>query len=515
MDVIRSQINISPVVALAATICLLPATVIIYRLFFHPLARIPGPKLAAITRLWYALQGRSGRARELTKWLHGTYGPVVRVAPNIIWFNTEDGVKEVYRAGSPFGKSDWYYAVASGHGAIQWFPLKREAPDTLDLVSEMDMKRYRMQRRLVGPVYSAANLQKHEHLIEAVIERFVAKLKTLNGKEVDLTEWMHILSVETLTAVTFGWSPGLIEDGNDYGTFIDGYFQFWRYFTVVGLYPYAVLISHKLGVAAKRALQRLVEVGVAASPKPPKNIWIEVGQQIFGSSRGNREVADKPSGSLADDLVLLHQTKPEFKQQYLTEMVSSTIKAGQDTLAATLTAVIAQTITHPSVKARVLEEVTGLEHEITSFREAADSPYTTATIREAMRLWPVIALAMYRTVPAKGLNLNGYHIPPGTTVGCSPLALHCNPKIAGEDPEEFKPDRWLDEDRYAILNQFSLAFGSNNRSCPGRNISEMTLYKAFPTLMRHFDIEVQIPKKWMTFGMGSMTEVKARFHVKK
>jgi hypothetical protein len=95
METIPTQI--SPAVALAATICLLPATVIIYRLFFHPLARIPGPRLAAITRLWYALEGRSGRARELSKSLHDTYGPVVRVAPNIVWFNEQDAVREVYR----------------------------------------------------------------------------------------------------------------------------------------------------------------------------------------------------------------------------------------------------------------------------------------------------------------------------------------------------------------------------------------------------------------------------------
>jgi hypothetical protein len=148
-----------------------------------------------------------------------------------------------------------------------------------------------MQRRLVGPIYSASNLQKHEHLIEAVIERFVAKLRTMNGEEVDLTDWMHILAVESLTAVTFDWSPGLIEDGSDHGTFMDGYFQFWRFFTVVGLYPYAVLIAHKLGVSAKRFLQRVVQTGVAASPTPPKNIWI-VSITSFRTSRSEHSTAN-------------------------------------------------------------------------------------------------------------------------------------------------------------------------------------------------------------------------------
>jgi cytochrome P450 len=183
-------------------------------------------------------------------------------------------------------------------------------------------------------------------------------------------------------------------------------------------------------------------------------------------------------------------------------------------LAASLTAVVALTNTHSSVKAKVLEELEPLQQEIPAFQEVSGLAYTTSTIREAMRIWPVIGLAMYREVPAKGLNVNGYQIPPGTTVGCSPLALHRNPKIAGPDPDEFIPARWLDEERRLILNQFSLTFGSHNRSCPGRNISEMTIYKAFPTLMKHFDIEVQMPDSWVTFGMESMTGVKARFRPK-
>lgn len=85
-----------PIVAAATTVCLFPVAVIVYRLLFHPLSRIPGPRLAAITRLWYAYQVRKGRARELTQMLHGKYGPIVRVTPNMVWFNTEDGFREVY-----------------------------------------------------------------------------------------------------------------------------------------------------------------------------------------------------------------------------------------------------------------------------------------------------------------------------------------------------------------------------------------------------------------------------------
>jgi hypothetical protein len=68
-----------------------------YRLFLHPLAQVPGPRLAAITNIWQAHYVRNGRVRELGKGLPKKYGPVVRVGPNEVWFNTADAFKQIYR----------------------------------------------------------------------------------------------------------------------------------------------------------------------------------------------------------------------------------------------------------------------------------------------------------------------------------------------------------------------------------------------------------------------------------
>ena len=83
---------------LAVAVAVLPLlTLIVYRLLFHPLARIPGPKLAALSNVWQAHHVRDGRSCELGKTLHLKYGPVVRVGPNEVWFNSEEAFKEIYR----------------------------------------------------------------------------------------------------------------------------------------------------------------------------------------------------------------------------------------------------------------------------------------------------------------------------------------------------------------------------------------------------------------------------------
>lgn len=244
------------------------------------------------------------------------------------------------------------------------------------------------------------------------------------------------------------------------------------------------------------------------------NGWQDVGAQMMTQSVGSRDLQKNPIGGLSDDLVRLHQERPEFNQEYLTEMVATTLRAGGDTLTASLVAVIAQANEDQRVKQKVTDEVDIVEG-IASFQQGLNLEFTAATIKESMRHWPVIGLGMYREVPSRGMTLNGYQIPPGTTVACSPLAVHCNKAILGDDALEFKPERWLDEGARIVLEKYSLAFGSANRSCPGRHISEQCIYKAIPTLMKHFDIEVQMPDEMLTYGTSIMNGVKARFHVRR
>ncbi len=70
--------------------------VVVRRIFFHPLSRIPGPKLAAISNVWYAYHVKHGLTAEMGPRLHRRYGPVVRVGPNEVWFNTKEAFDTIY-----------------------------------------------------------------------------------------------------------------------------------------------------------------------------------------------------------------------------------------------------------------------------------------------------------------------------------------------------------------------------------------------------------------------------------
>lgn len=81
-------------IAIFTTCALSIILVAVYRLLFHPLAALPGPKLAAISPWWQIRKIIGAKPYELA--LHDEYGPVVRTAPNEVVCNSKEAFDAIY-----------------------------------------------------------------------------------------------------------------------------------------------------------------------------------------------------------------------------------------------------------------------------------------------------------------------------------------------------------------------------------------------------------------------------------
>lgn len=153
------------------------------------------------------------------------------------------------------------------------------------------MKRYRQQRRLIGPVYHLANLKQYERALEEdVLPRVIARLRALPRSDsdeqqcqpplVDLQEWMHMTVVEALGAVSLSWSPGYLACGSDGASGKHAYLG-WRRKTVFGIFPAAVLLE-SLSKSAGRAFAVLWRV-TYHTPKQGFKPFFPVGTIFFSS----------------------------------------------------------------------------------------------------------------------------------------------------------------------------------------------------------------------------------------
>ncbi|KAL1838134.1 hypothetical protein VTJ49DRAFT_3013 [Mycothermus thermophilus] len=469
-------------------------TVGAYRLWFHPLSPIPGPRLAALSNIWLARHVRDGRVRELAKYLHLVYGPIVRVGPGEVWLDSEEGFRKIYGIGSGYEKSNFYLATALNKPRLDW-RLNPHFPDTLDLLSEFDVSRYRMQRRLLGRVYRPHHLKQFEPAVDRVIAHTISELRAIQGGEVDLKMWMHIIAVECLGAVVLSWSPSYIANRSDGGTSTQSYLG-WRRKSVFGLFPTITkfsFVSKTLG----RAFSNLWGV-TFATPKQFKPFFTPVYQRV--SKRVTNalrhpvppHIKRDERKDLLTELINLHKEHPEFTENYLRRMAVTNFGAGHETLCSTLTAAFAMIGCHPEVQRKVAAEVRAFRGA-RAYDNISLIPYTQASIKESQRLHPVIGLSLSRKVPPGGTTLHGYFLPAGTTVGCNPTALHRNPAIVGPDADTYSPDRWLRKDdpaRVSGMERMSLVWGGGGRTCPGRHLAELIVSKVVAALLQEFDMEI-------------------------
>jgi hypothetical protein len=87
------------VASLLSPILILPL-VILYPLFLHPLSQIPGPRFAAICKVWHEYHARNGQMFNLGKDLPKLYSHVVRVGRSEIWFDSKATFTVIYSAES-------------------------------------------------------------------------------------------------------------------------------------------------------------------------------------------------------------------------------------------------------------------------------------------------------------------------------------------------------------------------------------------------------------------------------
>lgn len=70
-------------------------SIVTYRLLFHRLRHFPGPRLAAVSKLWHAWQCRDYKNHMLMAKLHERYADFVRVGKDMpSWYQTSGKAKQ-------------------------------------------------------------------------------------------------------------------------------------------------------------------------------------------------------------------------------------------------------------------------------------------------------------------------------------------------------------------------------------------------------------------------------------
>ncbi|CAG7719324.1 unnamed protein product [Allacma fusca] len=110
-------------------------------------------------------------------------------------------------------------------------------------------------------------------------------------------------------------------------------------------------------------------------------------------------------------------------------------------------------------------------------------PDTEATMMEIMRKSSLVPLGLFHNTMSD-TEFAGYYIPKETVIAANLHIVHNSEKIWG-DPQNFRPNRFLDaNNRIKNYDEF-IPFSIGKRVCPGENLPRDEFFLFFVGLLKH------------------------------
>lgn len=128
-------------------------------------------------------------------------------------------------------------------------------------------------------------------------------------------------------------------------------------------------------------------------------------------------------------------------------------------------------------------------------------PYLEATIKETLRRYPPLVQVERRLKEGvTGYKVGGIPLEAGTSVISCVYSVHNNPQYYPQ-PERFRPERFLPENKHHLVPYTFLPFGAGPRHCLGMRFAYQEIKLLLAQLLRRF-----------SFGLAEGTPRSLRFN---
>lgn len=433
-------------------------------LIFTPLRSVPGPKSFAISKWRLAYEDWKGYRTKTIYQLHLKYGPVVRIGPNEVSFNSVSALRTIYGPGSGFERTS-FYQVFDVYGRKNLFTF-------------YSVQDHAERKRILAHSYSKSVILKMEEatLVEDKVSKYMQLITNDREAASEIFSSLHYFAIDVITDFLYG--------------------KFGRTDCLSGSRNDRLLLSDIMDTARRRLSWLTVHF-------PAFTSWLYSLSGILGrmvrpilpmqrptTYTGIRAHAlraffafrDAPETTRFEESTIISKIWKHHcsqKEGGLTDMdvaseCADHLLAGIDTTSDSLMFLVwalsrAEAWKHQE---RLRKEVMAMPPKALNYAgtptvEACDKlPYLDAVVKETLRLYAPLPSSEPRSSP-KPMTIDGYVIPRNTIVSISPYTLHRNPEVFN-DPLKFDPDRWLNGTaNLSEMKKWWWAFSSGARMCIG------------------------------------------------
>ncbi|KAF2193532.1 cytochrome P450 [Zopfia rhizophila CBS 207.26] len=455
---------------------------IIYRLYFHPLSKFPGPKLAAATSLhnaWHDIL-QPGLIKRLPE-LHKKYGPIIRIQPNELHVADLGGYNQIFRVGTPFDRI-WHNN-----------PFLTGSLESLTTLNQT-----KKRKEFLSPFFSKASINRVEPFLHRVkLIQFLDTLKDSaqanggKGSVIDFFLGFRCLTADTIMDYCFQQDLNALDEKDFQSKTVEAFVAGFDLALVSTHFPKTFGILNSIIFSLPESVREKYFAPVYGFQMVQKLAKERVEHLL--SKPPNPNSSKMPT---MFDLMLTPDPKKDQVTPSKHDMIADgclMIAAGTDTTANVLGLALWHITSNPSIEAKLLKELKAAmpDRDVmleSSRLESEGFIYLRAVVKEALRLAYGVPGRIMRKVPSGGATFNGRFVPGGTTITSGIYLQNTNPETF-PDPLKFDPERWLcDPDTYKERDRHMLSFSRGSRSCIGINLAYATLHLTVAHLFRRFEI---------------------------
>ncbi|XP_052194939.1 cytochrome P450 704C1-like [Diospyros lotus] len=367
-----------------------------------------------------------------------------------------------------FGKGDYNYSILS---------------DLLgDGIFTVDGDTWKQQRKVSSYEFSTKVLRDFSSVIfkknAAKLANIISEAAT-SGQTMDMQDLFMKSTLDSIFKVGFGAELDSVCGSSEGAKFSRAFddssaMTLWRY----------VDIFWKI----KKALN----IGSEAEIKKNVKIIDDFVYKLIHSRAEQMNMSGNDSSPTKEDILSRFLHVNEMNPKYLRDIILNFIIAGKDTTATTLSWFIYLLCKHPDVQEKVAQEIKEATNskEVRDFAQFATSiseealekmQYLHAALSETLRLYPAVP-ADAKLCFSDDTLPDGNSVRKGDMVVYQPYAMGRMKFLWGDDAEEFRPERWLDENgTFRPESPFKFtAFQAGPRICLGKDFAyrQMKIYSA-------------------------------------
>ena len=478
------------------------------------LEKIPGPWLHAKTRFRLALDAWRAQSIHSVLKLHRRYGPVVRIGPNEVSFNSLSALRTIYGAGSGFERTS-FYKMFDVYGRANLFTFASG-------------KQHRERKKLISHIYANQTVLGADFtpMVKKKVAQYLLLLEREPEHASEIFASLHYFSFDTISEFVYGPNHGAtaaLSGSKNSRELIQDILNPARrrlaWFSVH--FPaYTKWITTRTGL-----LERLLtSLGLMPMRKP--FTYSGIRQHALKAFYSFKSAPSSVRADAAETTVIGRLFKVQ-EENNMTDMdvaseCADHLLAGIDTTADSLMFLIwaLSLPQHKEYQEKLREEVSQISVDsqgLPSPKDLTHLPYLNAVLRESLRLYSPLPAFEPRSSPVDTI-IDGYEIPAGTIVGMSPFCLHRDEAVF-PSPLTFQPERWLTHSGTLIpesdpRNRFFWAFSSGARMCIGMHLAnaEMltliaALYRNYRTSAKHPDTSPGITSRYEVFHDETMPKM--------